>query len=309
MLGRYFKIFEYLSAANKSMARSEAVQDIELATGLKITGMIAALSTAKRRGLNRRRQKMMSLMYMARISPYGYNLAEKDGTFPGNDELKAALLSDDPPSLGTWKTLLDTKDENGDVIPIAFFDGSKTDLNALANDMATKAVHCGINPSIVFATRHGGVDSEMWFNFQILFEGGSVYQDSMMKLMHYLNPTLCPDGLDDTRDGTLFNRNLQVLRPVRHTMKNGKVFVGQEWVDIFGGFHFLDEHYSGYSGSGTTVSTNSLPTLNTLGLGGQELNENDLERYLTHGDIGLVNRNQNGNWLLSELAHDEDDGS
>ena len=297
MVGRMFKIFEALYAANKYMARSEAVPSIALDNGVKLSGYIAPQSTQKRRLLMRRQQKMMTLMYMARISPYGYNLAEKTETFSGDPDFKERVLSGDA-MIGEWKTKLDEG-------PIAFFPSTMKDMNDFANLLATKAVRCGINPTNVFGSRFNGVDSEIWFNFQVLFEGGPIYQASLMQFMNYLNPTLCPATLEDTGD-TLFNSNLQVQVPIDYTTETGEHIVGKQWVDVFGGFHFLDEHYSGYSAAGATVSTNNLPTLNTLGLGGVPLSAIDTDRYLTWGDIGPVSRSASPNWMMSEVAEDED---
>jgi hypothetical protein len=305
MLGRSFKIFEALYAANKFMARPDAVEGGTLANGVKLAGYIAGQSTIKRRLFMRRQQKMMSLMYMARISPYGYNLAEHTEAFPDNPELKEGLLKGNI-SLATWSKLLKAGE-------IKFFSEDMEQMNALANDMATKAVRYGVNPCVVFASRYdkgkGPVPSNLWFNFQLLFGKGPYYQESLMQFMHFLNPTLCPDGLVDSED-TLFNRNLQVLVPIKYTESGGYGDIeGKQWVDLYGGFHFLDEHYSGYAGSGTTVKTNSMPTVNTLMAGGMRLTDAEIKRYLIWGSMANVDDEAMPNRIIDNGQDQADEGS
>jgi hypothetical protein len=67
---------------------------------------------------------------------------------------------------------------------------------------------------------------------------------------------------------TFFDRNLQVLRPVRDEDGN---LLGHERVDLYGGWHFLDDHYYGHSGSGPTVSTYNAPSLPKMMAGGKNL--------------------------------------
>ncbi len=80
-----------------------------------------------------------------------------------------------------------------------------------------------------------------------------------MKLMSRLNPNLCPAGTSDESTGTLFNSDLQILVPVRHVDRNGNTITRKTWVDVFGGFHFFDMHFTGASNSGFLVDTYGLP--------------------------------------------------
>lgn len=295
MEGRLFKIFEGGFSANKFMARSKALPDVKLKNGVKLSGHIARQSTASRRLLLRRQQKMMTLMYMARIAPYGYNLAETEGAFPdaGDAALRDGLL-DGSATLAMWDTRLRAGDIN-------FFPEHMGDINALANDMARRAVRYGINPTVVFASHHGGVPNNAWFNFQVLFDRtGSVFQGSLMKFMHQMMPTLCPPGVEDT-GGTLFNGDLQVLVPLEYKdPETGEDHIGEQWVDLYGGFHFLDEHFSGNSASGATVSTRSIPTINTLIPGGREMSSSDIVAYLHWAGIGDTERAWAAGWMLPE---------
>lgn len=263
MSGRAFKIFEDLSAGNKFIARPVAIDDIELANGVKLGGLISRLSTVSRRLFQRRSQLMTTLIYMARIDPYGYNLAESDKvlTNPIYADLKAGLL-DGSADVGVWIGAM-FNDANEEVDIEFFPDEADADLNAFANYVTREAIKYNVNPSDFFASRYNGVPSEIWFNYQILFDDSSTYQAMLMKFMNRMMPSLCPPGIEDTGD-TLFNANLQMLRPVAYTDIDGNPVTRQEWCDVFGGFHFLDEHFTGATNSGTTVDTRGIPTTHTL---------------------------------------------
>jgi hypothetical protein len=297
MLGRMFKIFEGGFASNKFMARTDAIDDMELQNGVKIAGYIARQSTSGRRLLMRRQQKMSTLMYMARLSPYGYNFAERDDTFPNDPEIKEALLSGEM-EIGEWDKILKVGD-------IQFYPEAGGERNAFLNDMCRKAVRYKVNPTVVLASRYGGeggTPSNLWFNFQVLFGRGPGYQRNLMQWLNFMMPTLCPPGLEDgKKPNTLFNANLQVYVPASHTMKTsvlgrkrGDTVTVGEWVDLYGGFHFLDEHYDGHSNSGSTVKSDGIPGLNTLMAGGKELSSKQLKAYFGWGNIGHA-----GNWSVA----------
>lgn len=292
MLGRMFKLFEGGYAANKYMARADSVEDMELANGVKVAGYVAKQSTAGRRLLMRRQQKMMTLMYMARLSPYGYNFAEKEGHLPNNEGLREMLLVGDPKlDIGAWDKLL----KRGD---IQFYPEEGGMRNAFLNDMVRKAIRYKINPSVVLASRYGGpggTPSNLWFNFQVLFGRGPVFQQNLQTFLNDMMPTLVPASIEDEGTDTLFNSNLQVYMEHKHTLTTGKrkgetIKVG-EWVDLFGGFHFLDEHYAGHSNAGSSVKTDGIPGLNTLMAGGKELNAKQLKAYFGWGNLGQI-----GSW-------------
>ena len=61
---------------------------------------------------------------------------------------------------------------------------------------------------------------------------------------------------------------------------------GNMEIDLYGGFHYLDEHFTGYSGAGTTSQANGLPTMNTLMSGGYQLSDRDIDLYLDWSNTG-----------------------
>jgi hypothetical protein len=166
--------------------------------------------------------------------------------------------------------------------------------------MARRAVRYGINPTDVFASQFGGVPSNVWFNFQILFDRGPYFQSSFMKLMNHMQPKLVPSSIEAAEQGTLFNTDLQVLVPF--TKPDGTT--GEQWVDLYGGFHFLDEHYTGHSGAGSSVAVDSIPTINTLMAGGKKLSPADIDHYLDWGKIGPANRHASPNWMLPDTSEE-----
>jgi hypothetical protein len=104
--------------------------------------------------------------------------------------------------------------------------------------------------------------------------------------------------------GTLFNTDLQVLVPYVYTDRDGNEVKGEHWVDLYGGFHFLDEHYTGYSGAGSSVAVDSIPTINTLLAGGKKLSPADIDHYLDWGKIGPANRHASPNWMLPDTTEE-----
>lgn len=276
MANRFFKYFEDGNASVKLMARPEAIDDIALEDGTLTTGYFAAASVSTRRLLMRRQQKILTLIYKARTAPWGYNLAEVDGVLAGekNKPLKDAILTGRT-SIGIWKTRLKAG-------PIDFI--ADEDLNNLLNYLATRCVRYGIDPTIMFASHHDGVPNNMWFNYQLIIQGNRTYLNSIMRLMHLMNEALCPDGLEDTSgERTFFDRNLQVLRPVRDADGNT---IGHERVDLFGGWHFNDDHYYGHNASGSKVSTYAIPSFPAMMAGGKKLSGYLLKLYLDWANIG-----------------------
>jgi hypothetical protein len=279
--GRSFKIFEWLAASNKSVSTDEALDDVIFANGKRPAGQIAVQSTASRRLYMRRLQKMATLLFMSRLDPYGYNLAEQPNTFPNNPDLKDLIKSAEAMS-GDWDAVLRPRDAKGARVDtdILFFPADQVELNEFCNRIARNALRAGVNPTVVFASHFNGVAADMWFNFNVLFEPGPADQNSLMMLLHTMMPRLCPNGLADEADNTLFNRDLQLLVPSNYVDAHGEPRSGRQWVDVYGGFHFLDDHYSGRRYSGSKTRTNSLPTFNTLAYGGKELAGSLLRRYI-----------------------------
>jgi hypothetical protein len=278
MEGRAFKLFEDLYSADKFIARPRTIDDIKLDDGTALSGMVARQSTLSRRGFMKRNQLMMTLMYKARTEPFGYNLADdKYGALIAHPELKEKLRT------GT-AMISDWTDENGEYQDLEFFPG-EPGMNTFANHIARECIKFAINPTNFFASRfftditipkidgegrrvdetvdEDWVPSNVWFNYQVLFDDNEFFQGQLMAFMHKLMPTLCPPGYEDI-GGTLFNSDLKLLVPVTYTDIDGKKVTVKQWLDVYGGFHFFDEHYTGHSNSGATVKTYGPSTVNTL---------------------------------------------
>jgi hypothetical protein len=257
---------------------------MRLEDGTLVMGQVSDLSTLSRRLDERMKDKMEAAMYKARLDPYGYNLAERNDTFKNNPALKAGLLNSSA-TIGDWRALLDPEGDASFSGDIDFFPASMTDMNAFCNSIAKKALRYGVNPTVVFASRYDkvdakGVPSDDWYPFKILFEDGPVYLESFMNFWNLIIPRFMPaqnysvtGRFSNGEQNTLFNKDLQVLMSFDYTDADGHTVTGKHWVDIFGGPHFLDEHFSGYSGSGTTVTPDSLAVMDTAGYGGRKLGQ------------------------------------
>jgi predicted NAD-dependent protein-ADP-ribosyltransferase YbiA (DUF1768 family) len=313
LLGRSFKFFEMNYGSNKYMVRPDAIKDIILDNGVPLFGLLAIRSTRTRRFYMKRPQKLATLMFMARISPQGYNLAADESVLTGYPEIRDAILYGES-TVAMFAPLLS---EDGQVIQ--FFPPEKAEMNALVSDMVRKALRYGVDPTVVLAShyfsREAGIEagwapSSLWFNFQMLFENTPYYQDQFMRLFHYMIPDLVPDGLwgEPGTGNTLFNEELQVRIPYSFTDADGNLVEGSEWANLYGGFHFFDEHFSGYSAAGTQVSPWGIASENSQMAGRRRLSAKQLEDYLQWGR--LVKRGQNDfsmNALVIDNTYNTDD--
>ena len=278
MRGKSFKIFEDDNASVKMIARPDSVPDMLMQDGTQIAGMTARASTATRRMYMRNQQKMLTLIYKARMSPWGYNLGEIESMLIKEPELKQILV-DGTPSYSVWADAVANRQ-------IQFTDDAQ--MNNLLNYFASRCVNYGIDPTIFFASHHNGKPNYEWFNYQLVLKSDREFRSTFMSLMHLLtkdNPLgpICPDGLNDTSDRpTLFDRNLQVLRPV---LREDGSIRGYERVDMFGGWHFLDTHVYGFHASGTNSKSYQVPALPAMMAGGKEVVGTMLKELLGWGGI------------------------
>ena len=280
---RFFKIFEDGFAANKFMGLPTRIPNIALRDGGLLLGYVAKAATGSRRLLYRRQQKIMTLFYRSRMGledynngeqKWGYNVAEERGAMPAeiDSSVKEALLTGKT-DLGVWVERLRNKE------PITFYTSgdSYQEINKMLNTMVQRCVDYGIDPTYLLASHHSGVPNNRWFNYMLLFDGSDYYMDTIMKWMHRMNPGLVANGINDKSANALFDHNLQVLRPVLD--KRGE-HAGWERVDMYGGFHFFDEHFAGFSGAGTKVATYSPSALPAMMAGGMRLEGRMLEEVL-----------------------------
>lgn len=275
LIGQLFKFFEGGYAANKFMGRDRFIPVIKFRDGTELSAIVAARSTANRRGPVQRIQAMSTLITKARLQPWGYNLAELKGTFPNNPELKQGLL-DGTVRLGVWKDLLAN---NTDIV---FYDGDNQARNEFANLVARRCIMAGVNPSVFFASQHKGIATNLHFNYQAVMMSTNGYQNGLMTFFNDMMPEFVPPTMTDTSVDTFFNNKLQLLMPVTDPI-SGKE--GGMWVYVYTGRHFLDEHYTGFSASGSSIMSMSLPALNTLAFGGKGLTDFQTRYYNEWGNL------------------------
>jgi len=300
VLGNSFKMFESWFAANKLMARPKLPKSNprrQLRNGLPLDAIVAASSTSGRRLTYQMQQSMATLFAMARITGDGYNMADLDGTFPNDQEIRAGL-QEGTLTIGDWKRRL----ENG---PIEFFPGSvqnKPMMDAFANSMAEKAVKAGVNPTNVFASHFNGVPSRVWFRFNVLFDGSAQFQQNLMAMFNFIDESLCPADPNGDSSDTLFNGKLQMLVPF--STRDGSLL--EDWAYVYTGLHFMDGHFSGLSTPGRNpISYKSTSVDNTLLYGGRDLDPAKIDEYLgwalADKPLGLSNT-----WLLNAAEDAED---
>lgn len=277
--GRTFKTFEEYGF-NKFMTRDKAPKDLpyrKLKNGWDVDIVVAEFSTKSRRIGWRMIQLMNTLMSEARVTKTGYNFAEIGGTFPNNPEIKQAL-TEGTMTLGMWKQALTDNDIR--FMPNGYEDAARMD--AFLNRMARDAIKFGINPSDVFATRYNDTPTNNWFNFQVLFYGNTQFKNNLMEFFNFMDPTFCPKSVDDFRDDTLFNNELQMLVP--YTDARGNEFY--RWSNVFTGMHFLDRHYSGFSAPGRRPVANGSRAMDvTTSYGGRWLSNVQAEDYIGHAFV------------------------
>lgn len=277
--GRTFKTFEEYGF-NKFMTRDKAPKDLpvrKLKNGWDVDIVVAEFSTKSRRIGWRMIQLMNTLMSEARVTKTGYNFAEMGGTFPNNPEIKQAL-TEGSMTLGMWKQAL--TDNDVQFMPNGYEGAARMD--AFLNRMARDAIKFGINPSDVFATRYGNTPTNNWFNFQVLFYGNTQFKNNLMEFFNFMDPTFCPKSVDDFRDDTLFNNELQMLVP--YTDARGNEFY--RWSNVFTGMHFLDRHYSGFSAPGRRPVANGSRAMDvTTSYGGRWLSNVQAEDYIGHAFV------------------------
>ena len=303
MRDRWYKLLEYPNAAAKTIRRAKTIPDTVLMDGNPIHHVIAAETNATRRLKERRRQKLITLMLWARGNGWGYNIAAS-GFLADEPELQAAVL-DGSAQIGTW---IERYKLNTD---IQFTPDQE--MNAMMNWVARRCIRLAINPLIFFASHYNGegtipagvmggdpmdpetdpnerhvfaegmLPSKAFFNFEMAIKNDLEFYNQFLRMMHQMNPTLCPDGIHDERStGTLFDRELRVWVPMYDESGNE---IGYELCEVFGGFHFNDEHWHGHSASGSSIATYSTASLNAAIAGGKKPIGKMLHGFLTRGNV------------------------
>lgn len=255
---QFYKMHEGLAAANKMIAFSKPLKDRSLKSGLGIDVMYPAASTSSRRlGWNARLQTLYSMFAMARLAPYGYNFAESGDSLPNpeDENLKNRMKSGEIP-LSEWidmsvadstgKSEIDRKRWHRD-----------DRINAFVKNQIKMCLGRGIHPDDFLAsryTREDGtvVNTNIYYEYDMLFKPSFRYQDDLMRYLHSMMPTLCAESLEDESEDYLFKpckdkgwKYGSMQCQVPRLDENGNVKT-HTWENVYASFGFFSDDYSGF---------------------------------------------------------------
>lgn len=298
LTGHVLKFFEGQGAANKMLgAVNQAVRGFALKTGQMLDACYARESTTSRRiGTNKRIGTLQTLMFTARTQ--GYNFAEVKDAFPGDPvlldgktRLKDALLHG-PVPLIEWNTLIDED----------FVWHSDPTVNAFLKQEINKFMENGGNPSDFLASQYDGAFTDVWWEFECMFDVSQRYQDGLMAWLHSMNENLCASstedhsgdyyfkcmGAADTSDKWMANcMAMQVphLNPVDDT-------VFYLWENVYAGWSFVNfNDFSGAHRINVNGASNALDAISTIALAGNMPPRKTLREWMgmfmsDRGEIG-----------------------
>lgn len=270
----YFKMHEGAGAANKGVGSfADSVPGLTLKNGHPLDCCYAAESTSSRRGGTERRIRTMeSMMFVARMD--GYNFADVDKAFPDNASIKVpdsfegdlkSELSRRRISREEWEQVLA---ENPD-----FRWHSDPKVNAFVAMEVEKFMDNGGTPSDYLASEFDGQRTDVFWEFAAMFNQSFTYQDGLMRFLHAVYPKLCANGLRGPETDTLFRvcdgagfdkGCLQMQVPHRSAKNPNEVF--WLWENVYFGWSFFGEDFSGFHRPSVNGSSNSLEAINTMSL-------------------------------------------
>lgn len=288
--GQYIKAFEGIGASNKMIASSDRARSRSLQNGLAVDGFYSTKSVASRLfASNKRIHTMISLMMIPRVDRnYAYNFADLSGSFPGDPKLpdgrsvKEALQVGDM-GITDWIAVKDSI-EQYHVDP---------EVDSLVRFWVDKCVKFGtVNPTILLATRtNQGIMWPMATEFECFMDTSPNFQNALMKFMHMMNPTLCPESIDGNSSDTLFkpvtnNTSedygvLQMLVP--HYDVNGEEYMVPE--NVYLSFGFFGDEFSGFKKVNFNAFNRSIDSLNVS----NNINGFDLSQMMAFGRSGMSN--------------------
>lgn len=243
------KLFEGIEASMKTVLRTKLPEfgdHREFENGIPIGSCTPEFGVkARLTSSQRMKMKMNTLTTMMQSGTHGYNIADIDGTFPDNPELKQAVL-EGRIDIHEWDQLLEAG--NIQILP--------KDADPLANAKLNKILRNyldnTLNPLLFLgsyfvqngvATRHH-IMPPRWSD---LYDPDPDTTDALMKMYHLIDPTICPDGLDGDPSGCLFNNDLQLWVPYYGLdsldEKANRVKAGQ-WVDVSVSQAFFDSEHN-----------------------------------------------------------------
>lgn len=275
LTGHVLKFFEGQGAANKMLgAVNQAVKGFALKTGQMLDACYARESTTSRRvGTNKRIGTLQTLMFTARTQ--GYNFAEVKDAFPddpvlldGETRLKDALLHG-PVPLIEWNTLIDDD----------FVWHTDPTINAFLKREIRKFMENGGNPSDFLASQYDGAFTDVWWEFECMFDVSQRYQDGLMAWLHSMNENLCAASTEDhsgdyyfkcmgpadTSDKWMVNcMAMQV--PHRNPVDDTVFYL---WENVYAGWSFVNfNDFSGAHRINVNGASNALDAISTIALAG-----------------------------------------
>ena len=282
--GGFFKMFTSLGFASKGMVCTDtgdlvSEDKAKLENGVPISFYGAEATTKNRAiGTEKRVKTMMTLMEVARQS--GYNWALYEDSFPGNDELRERVRTG-AMTKQEWSDLL----RGGDTVMFT----SDRLLNGWLNMECRKALECGVNPTILLASKYydenGNVtDDPHWkWEYNTMFEQSLAYEDMLLRFFNRMDPRLCPEGINDKSTDHVFSLKrdmpnpwskrdecelaggyergiLQVYAPYPIPGTNDVV---HQWANAYMGPHLLGKEHSGFTVPNAYSSTRYNDALGT----------------------------------------------
>lgn len=286
LIDGFVKYFDSSGGANKGIINlTDIIEDtMRLKNGMDVDAYCAAESTDSRKiGTDRRIKTMISLMAIARME--GYNFARCEGAFPENDDIREQLSNSRLPR-SFWAQWYE-----GDGSQLKFTYDEH--MNNFLNYECRKIYENGGNPSDYLSTSfddgRGNYHNEhvMW-EFECMFDNSLNYEDSLLRFLHFVNPELCPNGIDDeTEDkhfrlyrdgpndlGAGFDRGMLQMQ-VPYPMSDGRI--SYVWSNVFVGMSFFGEDWSHNTRPNVSGASDMLDAENTVSYNGVRLSKDKAE--------------------------------
>lgn len=296
------KFFEGQSTANKMYAAvNQAVQGgVFRGTDVGIDCATTPQTTASRRiGDNKRLGTMQTLMYMARTRGYNYaNLIGDDQVFTNADGEKESIkerLTHGYMNREEWANNGVYPRADVENIAIKFSDDPKLD-----RWIKTELVHFatnGGNPTDYLCSEFDGNHTNIWWEFECMFETSKEYQDNLLKFLNSMDDRLCPSSTEDTREDLIFRvkpdgHDMQMQVP--HKDSKGTYY---SWVNAYAGWSFFNfNDFTGKSQVNVNGFSDTLDAIATHELAGRKAVDKAyrtmLERSIS--DIGEVKHSNFG---------------
>lgn len=298
LTGHTLKFFEGQGAANKMLgAVNQAVKGFALKTRQMLDACYARESTTSRRvGTNKRIGTLQTLMFTARTQ--GYNFAEVKDAFPGDPvlldgktRLKDALLHG-PVPLIEWNTLIDDD----------FLWHTDPTINAFLKREINKFMENGGNPSDFLASQYDGAFTDVWWEFECMFDVSQRYQDGLMAWLNSMNKKLCAASTEDhsgdyyfkcmgpadTSDKWMVNCMAMEV-PHRNPVDDTVFYL---WENVYAGWSFVNfNDFSGAHRINVNGASNALDAISTIALAGNMPPRKTLREWMSmfmsdRGEVG-----------------------